>query len=91
MTAKIKDKVRGKKISEFIGLKSKMYYLVTVDGEGIKKAKCVDKNIVERIRHKEYVNVLFSRGLVRHKMKRIQSELHRIGTYDVCKIFFVVP
>ena len=25
---------------------------------------------------------------MRHKMKRIQSKLHRIGTYDVCKIYF---
>ena len=24
--------------------------------------------------------------MVRHKMKRIQSKLHRIVTYDVCKI-----
>ena len=24
--------------------------------------------------------------MIRHKMKRIQSKLHRIGTYDVCKI-----
>ena len=24
--------------------------------------------------------------IVRHKMKRIQSELHRIGTYDINKI-----
>ena len=23
---------------------------------------------------------------MRHKMKRTQSKLHRIGTYDVCKI-----
>ena len=24
--------------------------------------------------------------MIRHKVKRIQSKLHRIGTYDVCKI-----
>ena len=24
--------------------------------------------------------------MIRHNMKRIQSKLHRIGTYDVCKI-----
>ena len=24
--------------------------------------------------------------MIRHKMKRIQSKLHKIGTYDVCKI-----
>ena len=23
--------------------------------------------------------------MMRHNMKRIQSKLHRIGTYDVCK------
>ena len=24
--------------------------------------------------------------VIRHNMKRIQSKLHKIGTYDVCKI-----
>ena len=24
---------------------------------------------------------------MRHKMERIQSKLHRIGTYNVCKIY----
>ena len=24
--------------------------------------------------------------IMRHKMKRIQSKLHRTGTYEVCKI-----
>ena len=38
------------------------------------------------MRHKEYVNVLFDRGLVRHRMKNIQSKFHKIGTYDVRKI-----
>ena len=52
-----------------IGLKSKMYYLVTVDGEEVKEAKNINKNVVERVRHKEYVNVLFGRGLVRHSIE----------------------
>ena len=25
--------------------------------------------------------------MIRHKMKRIQSRLHKIGSYDVCKIY----
>ena len=33
-----------------------------------------------------YENVLFNKKLMRHKLKRIQSKLHKIGTYDVCKI-----
>ena len=32
------------------------------------------------------MDVLFNKNLVRYKMKKIQSRLHRIGTYDPCKI-----
>ena len=32
-------------------------------------------------------NFLFNKNMMKHKMKRIQSKLHRIGTYDVWKIF----
>ena len=41
------------------------------DGGGIKKAKCVNKNVVDDIGHKEYVDVLFGWGLMRHNMKKI--------------------
>ena len=42
--------------------------------------------LFKKIRHKEFVDVLLIRKMIRHKMKRIQSKLHRIGTCDVCKI-----
>ena len=32
---------------------------------------------------------MFNKYLIKHKMKRIQGHLHRIGTYGVCKNFFV--
>ena len=35
--------------------------------------------------HKEVVDVLFDKKLIRHSMKKIQSKFHRIGTYDDCK------
>ena len=38
------------------------------------------------MRHKEFVDVLFNKKVIRHDMKRTQSKLHRIGAYDVCKI-----
>ena len=63
-----------------------MYSLIAVDGGKIKIAKGVSKNGVKNIRHEGYINVLFNNKMMRHKMKRIQSKLHRIGTYDVCKI-----
>ena len=80
----MKNEVRGKISSEFVGVKSNIYSLFMVDNEGIKKAKGINKN-VKSIMHKKYVDVLFSRVLVRQNMKRIESRLHRTGTYDVWK------
>ena len=48
-----------------------MYSLISVDDEEVTKAKRVNKK---------------NKKVMRHNMKRIQSKLHRIGTYDVCKI-----
>ena len=59
-----------------------MYSLISVDDEKVTKAK----GLTKKIRHKEYVDALFNKKVIRHNMKRIQSKLHRIGTYDVCKI-----
>ena len=83
---KMKDEVKGNIVSEFVGLKSKMYSLVAVDGKENKKAKTVNKNVVKNTRHEEYIDVLFNKKLMRHKMKRILIKLHRIENYDVCKI-----
>ena len=74
----MKDEFKGRKINEFIGLKSKMYSLISVDDEEVTKAKGKNK----KIRHKEFVNVSFNKKMIRQNMKRIQSKLHRIGTYD---------
>ena len=81
--------ISGRIIFEFVRLKSIMYYLIMVDNEGIKKAKGVNENVVKSIIHKEYVDVLCSKGLIRHKMKKIQSELHKIGIYGVCKFYLL--
>ena len=44
----------------------------------------VNRSVVRGIRHKKFI-VLFDGGVLRHRMRRIQSNLHRIGTY-VCEI-----
>ena len=79
---KIKGEFNGVKIVEFVGLKSKMYLLISSDNREINKAKGINK----RPRHNEYLDVLFDIKAVRHSMKRIQSKLHNIGTYDVFKV-----
>ena len=58
------------------------YCIVSENGEEVNIAKGV--NIL--IKFKEYKNILFSKKLTRHKMKRNQSKLHKIGAYDICKI-----
>ena len=59
-----------------------MYSLISVDDKELKKAKGVN----EKIRHQEFVDVLFNKKVIRHNVKRIQIKLHRIGTYNACKI-----
>ena len=60
-----------------------MYCIVSKRREEVNTTKGVNISI----EFKEYKNVLFNKKvIIRHKMKRIQSNLHEIGTYDVCKI-----
>ena len=56
----------------------------------IKKAKGVNKNVVKNIGHKEYIDIWFNKNLIRHIINGIQSKLHRIATYDVCKMLCLV-
>ena len=79
---KMEDEFKGKIISKFVGLKSKKYSLISIDNKEVTKATRVNK----KIRHKEFVDVLFNEKVIRHDMERIQSKLHRVGTYDVCRI-----
>ena len=53
VVGKMKDELKEKMISDVIGLKSKMYSLTEV-----KKAKRVNRNVVKKIRHKEYIDVV---------------------------------
>ena len=61
-----------------------MYSLTSVDDKEVSKAKGVNK----KIRHKEFVDVLFNRKVIRHNMKRIHSKLHRVGTYGIYIVLF---
>ena len=44
---KMKDEVKGKIVSEFVRLKSKMYYLIVVASEEIKKRNGVNKMLLQ--------------------------------------------
>ena len=79
---KINDELHGTNVIEFIGLKSKMYSLISNDDKEVTKAKGINK----KLRHKECHDILFNKKVITHNMKRLQCKLHEIGTYDVFMI-----
>ena len=79
---KAKDEFKEKIISEFIRLKSKIYSLIAVGGKEIKNAKGVKKNVVQNINHKEYIDVLFNKIMIRHNMKRIQNKCWNLWRFQ---------
>ena len=81
----MKDQTGGVAIKEFVGLKPKMYSFL-VDNNNHKKVKGVNKNVVQTIPHNEYKGILLNKKCLRHSMKRIQSKVHKIRTYEINKI-----
>ena len=64
---KIKDEFGGVIVSEFVGLKSKMYSMKKIDGKEYNTAKGV--SIATEF--KKFKDVLFNKKIMRHKMKII--------------------
>ena len=58
-----------------------MYSIKNIDGKESNTAKRV--NIATEFN--EFKDTLFNKKVVRHKMKRIQSKKHKIGTYEIGK------
>ena len=78
-----KMEVVNKGISiKFVGLKSKMHSMLSDDGKESNTAKGV--NTVTEFN--EFRDSLFNKKIIRHKMKRIQSKKHKLGTYEINKI-----
>ena len=84
---KFKDKACGIPITEFIGLKFKMYSYVKNNEKGGRTAKGIKKNVIKNnIRHEEYKNTLTSNKQMHHKMKTIRSQRHQLGSYEINKV-----
>ena len=75
------DEFGGVIVEEFVELKSKMYSTKKIDSKELKTAKGI--NIAKEFN--EFKDVLFSKKIIRHKMKRIQNKKHKLGTYEIDK------
>ena len=69
-------------INKFVGLKSKMHFMLSDDGEESNTAKAVNIETESN----EFKDSLFNKKRIRHKMKKFQSKKHKIGTYKIKKI-----
>ena len=72
---------KGKPIRKFVGIKSKIHCILLDDGKEFNTAKGV--NIA--MEFNEYKYILLNKKIIRHKMRRLQSKKHKIGTYKVNK------
>ena len=80
------DETGGTVIEKFVGLNSKMYSFLVNNNEH-KKVKSVNRNIVAKIIHNSYKDVLLNKKYLKHLMNRIQGNDHKIGTYEINKTF----
>ena len=84
---KFKDEACGIPITEFVGLRSKMYSYIKENLKGGKTAKGIKKNVIkEDITHENYKNTLFNKEQMHHTMKTIRSEKHQLGSYEINKV-----
>ena len=80
--SKIKDEFGGVIVIEFVGLKSKMDSIKKTDGKECNTAKGVSV----ATEFDKFKDVLINEKVIRHKIKRIQSKKHKLGTYEINKI-----
>ena len=83
---KFKDEAAGVPITEFVGLRSKMYSYIKDNNNGGKTAKGIKKNVIKNdIQHSDYKDVLFNEKQLFHQMKTIRSNHHELGSYTINK------
>ena len=83
-----KDEACGKQISEFVGLRAKLYSFI-MTGSNIEEKKCkgVKKaTIAKNITFQDYKDCLFDGEKQYRSMNLIRSHLHNVYTEEVNKV-----
>ena len=83
---KMKDECQGEIMTEFIGLRSKMYTFI-VNSKTVKKCKGVKKSTIDhKIEFSDYKNCLFNETQMLTSMNLIRSKKHKIYTVKANKL-----
>lgn len=80
-----KDEFGGQVITEFVGLRSKLYCLKTKEVE-VKKAKGVKRHVLDELSYKDYNDVLLKNETIRKRNILFKSLKHEIFTQSVNKV-----
>ena len=89
---KFKDESASKCITEFVGLRSKMYSFMLDDKKDVRKAevrvaKGVQKSVIfNDLRFSTYLNCLWNDEVKEHNFKTIPSMKHSVATYTQSKL-----
>ena len=84
---KFKDEASGIPVTEFVGLRSKMYSYTLDNKQSKRTAKGIKKNIIQNnLSHDNYKKVLLSEEQIHHSMKTIRSMKHQLASYELNKI-----
>ena len=84
---KFKDEAKGKNITEFVGLRAKLYSYKMEEGEENKKCKGIKKAVVEKsITHENYKTCLTTGKEQLRRQNIIRSYEHTLYTEEVNKI-----
>ena len=84
---KFKDKLGGRIMTQFVGLRPKTYLYLMDDGENKKKAKETKKCVIKRVlKFNDYKDCLLNKKALLGPQRRFKSEVHNIHTGKVNKI-----
>ncbi|VDI48620.1 Hypothetical predicted protein [Mytilus galloprovincialis] len=82
-----KDECGGKIMTDFVGLRAKLYAFKMDDGQATKKAKGVTKSVIKRsIAFDDYKRCLETQQEIRRPMSILRSHLHQIYAEEINKI-----
>lgn len=83
----MKDENNGKCMTEFVGLRSKMYSVRVDKKDAMKKAKGVKKYVLnKKINFNDYLDCIFKNCIIAHDQNSIRSKSHQVFTIQQKKI-----
>ena len=83
---KFKDETGGLPIAEWIGLRAKMYSMMTDDGKEKKTGKGIKKSVLKKdIKHQDFKDCLMEKREFQHSMMNFRSQQHQVFTLKQTK------